>query len=627
MPNDASPSPTGSSSMYIPTTSHLPAVDLSYSPTTSKNPINTLSRFSPTPSLSSLVNPPMDTSDDIAEPLYTWTAQSLDLFIKDLAVSLKKYHSPKFDAIALLDNYGLQNSQLWERSADFQARLLAVLACWKTPHVKGIWLVSLNEELPPFCIHPPCPEILSILYKGEDLYSFSHAYLLQLGHIMLTLHQILDELATLKENPQGFVFDPEFKALRSLKGLSDLSLLKVTWGVLMFRARKAHEQISHKLHAHHIALTQIEGVSIQEPIHKWLQNLPKPLPAAPSHVYRSNLDPVMSVPAILPSITTPHPVQVHFATTNPSTSVYLPGFGTVEDTQGVGEPTGPSLLLMIHRNTVTTSPPCVHLINDRTMTARGAYLLVLKGNNLNPHEIRTLIPWMTIQINEEDLAEEDLEETEEDLGEMVEVTEVGLEALEEETGDSDEVQGKIGVLGDHSIRFTFQNGDTNEDSSLITCTSDEEESSSTNCLSNGYCGGSVMLSFSTWKKLKLKQSYAVTYSTNVLAPGEPTFSMNIHAPSANYWNISRQQSAFLAYEYSEDESSNPLHNVSELLSDSAFEQAEGLAVDYKRRKPAKSSTKQALYTSIANVSISLCGILSPNVSTHKVNETPRIFVK
>ncbi|KAF9486672.1 hypothetical protein BDN71DRAFT_1514750 [Pleurotus eryngii] len=120
------------------------------------------------------------------------------------------------------------------------------------------------------------------------------------------------------------------------------------------------------------------------------------------------------------------------------------------------EPTGPSLLLTIHRNTVTTSPPRVHLIDNRTTTAGGTYLLVLKGNNLNPHEIHPLIPWMTIRINEEDLAEEDLEETEEDLGEMVEVTEVGLEALEEETGDSDEVQGEIGVRGDHSIRFTFQ---------------------------------------------------------------------------------------------------------------------------------------------------------------------------
>ncbi|KAF9489150.1 hypothetical protein BDN71DRAFT_1512400 [Pleurotus eryngii] len=376
MPNDVSPSSAGSSPMYIPTTSRLPAMNLSYSPTTSKNPINTLFRFSPTPSLSSLVNPPMDTLDNVAEPLYTWMAQSLDLFIEDLAVSLKKYHSPKFDAIVLLDNYGLQNGQLWERSADFQARLLAVLARWETPHVEGIWLVSLNEELPSFCIHPPCPEILSISYKGEDLYSFSHVYLLQLGHITLTLHQILDELATLKENPRGFVFDPEYKALRSLKGLSDPSLLKATWGVLMFHARKAHEQISLKLRVHCITLTQIEEVSIhsndstilvvreeflknspctnvlqllqredyrtgipssiQEPVHKWLQNLPKPLPATPSHVYRSNLNPVTLVPAVLPSITTPHPVQVHFTSTNPSMSVYLPGFGTIEDTQGVG---------------------------------------------------------------------------------------------------------------------------------------------------------------------------------------------------------------------------------------------------------------------------------------------------
>ncbi|KAG5222340.1 hypothetical protein IMY05_C3085000200 [Salix suchowensis] len=110
--------------------------------------------------------------------------------------------------------------------------------------------------------------------------------------------------------------------------------------------------------------------------------------------------------------------------------------------EGTGkEPTGPSLLLTIHRNTVTTSTPRVHLIDNRTTTARGTYLLVLKGNNLNPHEIHPLIPWMTIRINEEDLVEEDLEETEEDLGEMVESRRWAWRPGGG-NGDSDEVQGK-----------------------------------------------------------------------------------------------------------------------------------------------------------------------------------------
>ncbi|KAF9488137.1 hypothetical protein BDN71DRAFT_1436355 [Pleurotus eryngii] len=672
----------------------------------------------------------MDTSDDVTESLYMRMAQSLDLFVEDLAMSLKKYHSPKFDAIALLDDYGLQNGQLWERSADFQAGLLAVLAHWETPHVEGIWLVSLNEELPPFCIHPPCPEILSISYKGEDLYSFSHVYLLQLGHIVLALHQILDELATLKENPRGFVFDPEFKALRSLKGLSDLLLLKATWGVLMFCARKAHERISHKLCMHHIALMQIEGASIhsndltisvvqeeflknspctnilqllqqedyrtgipssiQEPIHKWLQNLPKPLPTAPSRIYHSNLNPVTSVPAVLPSITT-HPVQVHFATTNPSMSVYLPGFGTVEDTQGVGlssiwsckaastsstnrrpEIGGPlkrpqdsahSLPSSPRSNSPTNLQPLLLASQASSNNRNLAHSSYLQGTDWTIPASHNSSQYSNNQFSS---CPSNQRQNDDSWGRLSSCAQgkqsesprnMPPHPLDDNSnkrgGFGGNGEGPGGNGGGHGGRndlpsppgpdgpggeddppdpplpagnlplvaprqptnFRWQlsfkiplstipewngsptsviqyNGDTNEDSSSITCTSDEEESSSMNCLFNGYCSRSVMLSFSTWKKPKLKQLYAVAYLINILAPGEPTFSMNIHAPSANYWNVSHQQSAFLAYEYSEDESSNPLHNVSELLSNSAFEQAEGLAVDYKCRKPAKSSTKQ-----------------------------------
>lgn len=108
---------------------------------------------------------------------------------------------------------------------------------------------------------------------------------------------------------------------------------------------------------------------------------------------------------------------------------------------------------------VTLSRPRVHRIDDRTTTTGGAYLLALKGNNLSPHEIRPLTHWMISRINEEDLAEAGSEETVEDPEEMAEVTEVGLEALvdrEEETGDSDEVQGVIEVQGDRIIHFIFQ---------------------------------------------------------------------------------------------------------------------------------------------------------------------------
>ncbi|KAG5221551.1 hypothetical protein IMY05_C4377000200 [Salix suchowensis] len=207
-------------------------------------------------------SPARELSEDVLVRLFTRTAQALDLYVEDLGTSLNKYHSNNFDALALLNDYGFQQGALRDRSADFQAGLLAVLARWETPHIEGLWLVSLKEELPPFCIQPPCPEIQAITYHGEELFTFPHAYLLQLGHIALALHQILNELASLKEDPCGFVFDPEFKTLRSLEGVADTYLLKSTWGVLMFRARKAHERIMNELRSYRITLSQTDGASL-----------------------------------------------------------------------------------------------------------------------------------------------------------------------------------------------------------------------------------------------------------------------------------------------------------------------------------------------------------------------------
>ncbi|KDQ23706.1 hypothetical protein PLEOSDRAFT_162284 [Pleurotus ostreatus PC15] len=159
MPNDASPSPAGSSPVHIPSSSVPPIIDLSYSPTTSKPPARTLSHDSPTPSLTSLTNPLADDPAEHPARLFTQSAQTLNLYIEDLETSMKKYHSTRFDAVALLSDYGIHHGLLRERTADFQAGLLAVLVRWETPHVEGFWLVSLKEELTSFCVHPPCPEV------------------------------------------------------------------------------------------------------------------------------------------------------------------------------------------------------------------------------------------------------------------------------------------------------------------------------------------------------------------------------------------------------------------------------------------------------------------------------------
>ncbi|KAF9490993.1 hypothetical protein BDN71DRAFT_1510730 [Pleurotus eryngii] len=73
----------------------------------------------------------------------------------------------------------------------------------------------------------------------------------------------------------------------------------------------------------------------QEPVKQWLQGLPSPRPQIPSRFYSFDTNYTSIAPSILPSITTPHPVQVHFATSATSSSVYIPGFGQVEDSQGV----------------------------------------------------------------------------------------------------------------------------------------------------------------------------------------------------------------------------------------------------------------------------------------------------
>ncbi|KAF9492625.1 hypothetical protein BDN71DRAFT_1433097 [Pleurotus eryngii] len=180
MPNEVSPSPAGLSPVNIPLSSCLPDVNLMHSPTTSKTPFNSFLLASPTLSLSSLARAHSEMPDDLDDRLFTCSVRTLDLFVEDLELSLKRYHSVNFDARLLLKDYGFQEGTLHQHSPDFQAGLLAILDRWETPHVEGFWL-------------------------------------------------ILNKLAVLKEDLKGFVFDPNFKSLRSLEGIPDSYLLQATW--------------------------------------------------------------------------------------------------------------------------------------------------------------------------------------------------------------------------------------------------------------------------------------------------------------------------------------------------------------------------------------------------------------
>ncbi|KAG5219885.1 TY3B-TY3B protein [Salix suchowensis] len=106
------------------------------------------------------------------------------------------------------------------RTPEFQASFLAILAVG-SPHVEGIWLSSLKEELPLFCEPTVCPDVVTFVFQGETLSSFPHSYLLQLGHIALALHQILAELAILKDDPHGPSYSPSepLQLTRSLQFL------------------------------------------------------------------------------------------------------------------------------------------------------------------------------------------------------------------------------------------------------------------------------------------------------------------------------------------------------------------------------------------------------------------------
>ncbi|KAF9487512.1 hypothetical protein BDN71DRAFT_1436798 [Pleurotus eryngii] len=411
MPNKASPSPAGSSPVNIPSNSHLPDMDLLYSPTSSKPPHHPSRLPSVMPSLSSLMNVPLDSQGTPSE------------------------------------------------CPEFQASLLAVLAQWKVPHVEGVWLSSLQEELLTFCDPTVGPDVVTLLYQGETLSSFPHLYLLLLGHISLALHQILTELAVLKDDPHGFIFDPDFKALRSMEGVADPYLFKATWGVILFRAKCACEHIENELWRYHISLGQTDGLSLhsndstlsevqddfllnsprtnvfqllqqddyhqgitsvtQAPVESWLCSLPATRPPVPTHQYRSELNSLTSTPLLLPLVTTPHPVQVHFTSTTPATSVYIPGFGRIDDTQGTAfpctpptfrDPAGSCTGIVI--NMVIALRRLVLQIIERTMITEINHLHTPKGNSLHIPGTIPIIPMMTIMDQEEDLEAEEVEEME-----------------------------------------------------------------------------------------------------------------------------------------------------------------------------------------------------------------------
>ncbi|KDQ25081.1 hypothetical protein PLEOSDRAFT_1107989 [Pleurotus ostreatus PC15] len=335
MPNDASPSPAGSSPVAIPSGSRLLDVDLSYSPTTTRPPVTLYPRDSLTPSLTSLARASVHPSaEPPAKRLYVQSASNLDLFLEDLDTSIKHYHSPNFDAHTLLEDYGLEYG--------YAGKPLM----WK-----GFGSLVSEKNSKRSALYPLAP------MRKQSIIG------------------IISELASLKDDPQGFVFDPDFKSLRTLEGAPDPYLLKSIWGVMIFRIKKACQRINNELHNHSIVLAQLDDVThrtndstisavredflsnsprtntylllqrddyrnsipsaAQESVNTWLQSLSEPKPSPPSKVYHSDCEPLGSAPVVLPSITTPHPTQVHFASTAPSTSVYVPGFGSIEDTQGV----------------------------------------------------------------------------------------------------------------------------------------------------------------------------------------------------------------------------------------------------------------------------------------------------
>ncbi|KAF9490475.1 hypothetical protein BDN71DRAFT_1434640 [Pleurotus eryngii] len=492
MPDRVFPSPVGSLPVNIPLSSRLPDVDLTHLPTTSKTPFNSFLLASPTPSISSLTCAHSETPDDLDDRLFTRSARTLDLFVEDLELSLKCYHSVNFDARLLLKDYGFQEGTLHQCSPDFQAGLLAILGRWETPHMEGFWL-------------PACPEVLTISHHGEDLFTFSHAYLLQLGHIVLALHQILNKLAVLKED------------LKGLEGIPNSYLLQATWGVLMFCAKQARERLNNELrtllvilgqhdersiHSNDLTLSDVRreflqnsphtnvfqllqrddyrnGIpySVQGPVKHWLQQLPALRPYVPARSYHSETEKSTVAPSVLPSITTPHPVQVHFASTPSSSSVYVPGYGAVEDSHGVG-------LSSEDEEGLEVVPGAI--AEDRVATADGL----------------------------------------EDLGE-VQVTTEALEALLPLGGRLTLPSREVG---------------TKEDSSLTGCISAEARNTGMNSQSNGFYAALAMLDSSILKKQKWSLWSAAEFLHDAPDHGELTFSANTLRLSESYLSESTPNS-------------------------------------------------------------------------------------
>lgn len=371
MPVDASPSLAGSSPVQVPRETRLPdVVDLSHSPTTERPLAKVPFPDSPAPSLTSLILPPAETSSHSPPRMFIHSAAWIDIRVEEIDSSLLRYHTQKVDGEALLRDYGLHNGVLPARPSEFQEGLLAVLVRWTTPHNEGIWLSSLRDEIQILIGETNPPTTDKIDLDGRELYTLAHAYLVRLGHIILGTHQVLHEISILKDDPHAFVFDPEFRCSRMLDGCDNVYQLTATWGVLIYRIGCAYKRIEAELLNFRIVLGQLDNMSlktfdstitdvresflrnsprtnvlqllrredyrkgipetVKEPVRLWLRGLKEPDTNASLPVYRSELRAPSTGPNILPSITTP---QVHFATKPPV--VHVPGYGSVQDTQGV----------------------------------------------------------------------------------------------------------------------------------------------------------------------------------------------------------------------------------------------------------------------------------------------------
>lgn len=167
---------------------------------------------------------------------------------QSMLLSLLNYHAPYIPNKRPdpLFEYGIKDGLLPGRTLAETDQIRNIILRLTSPHVNCLW-DNLGTAVKEFCAHDFwLTDLVKIeLSPSLTIYSLYKEKLIEIAHLILALHQILDSFSDFFYKGKGFSFsvDPDYKLTRTLAVHTEPSVIMLTGAMLQKRCKIAANQI------------------------------------------------------------------------------------------------------------------------------------------------------------------------------------------------------------------------------------------------------------------------------------------------------------------------------------------------------------------------------------------------